>query len=360
MKIAFFHELHDGGARRTVNEFAKRLKKNHTVDLYIVDDAENHIEKSFFTHVFFYPFFAKKWHGGNWRVRLYKDTIELYALYILHKKVATDINNKTYDFVFIHPSQYTQAPFILRFLKTKITYYCPEPLRMVYEDTFVIPNMGIIKKLYEYTIRYIRKNIDKTNISYADTLLTNSTHTKNTIKKAYGMQNEVCYLGVDENIFSPKDEKKYDILFIGSQEKIDGYTLLEKAVGLMKKKPTIKTHLSGKDWIANDKEFAKLYQQSKVVVCLATNEPFGLIPLEAMACAVPVIALEEGGYKETVVNTVTGYLIPRDPHVLAEKLIYLLKNDTIRKNMGKNGRKIVLRKWTWDSSTKRLEVFLKQ
>src|SRR5256885_6808307 len=117
MKIAFFHELHAGGGRRSVNEFARRLRKNHTIDLYIVDEKQNENEKVFFDTVFFYPFKAKKWTGKDWKAKFYKDTIELFKLYFLHKKIAKEIDSRDYNLVFIDPSKFTQAPFLLRFIK---------------------------------------------------------------------------------------------------------------------------------------------------------------------------------------------------------------------------------------------------
>src|SRR5947208_961490 len=101
MKIAIFHELHKGGARRAVNEFAKRLKKNHVVNLYLVDEKVKKEEKTFFNSVFLYKFTPKKWNGGNWKVRLYKDSVELFRLYKLHKQIAQKINEQKYDVVLV-------------------------------------------------------------------------------------------------------------------------------------------------------------------------------------------------------------------------------------------------------------------
>ncbi|MBI3366641.1 hypothetical protein HY041_03380 [Candidatus Roizmanbacteria bacterium] len=42
MKIAIFHELDHGGARRTVEEIAKRLRKEFVVDLYYVNQVKDH------------------------------------------------------------------------------------------------------------------------------------------------------------------------------------------------------------------------------------------------------------------------------------------------------------------------------
>lgn len=361
MKIAMFHELHAGGALRAVDEFAKRLKKKHTVDLYCIATTFPKNKKNIFHKIFFYKFIPKSWTGNNWKVRLYKDTVELYKLYHLHKQIAHKINNEKYDLVFIHPSQYTQAPFLLRFIKTKKIYYCQEPLRIAYDSPIAsVSNIPWRKRIYEIWNRYIRKTIDKGNILHADRILANSLFTKRNIMKAYHRSSIVSYLGVDEKIFLPEGEKKdSDILFIGSDDPVDGLPLLQQAIAQMKSKPILKTYITGKDWLASDKDFAKLYSCTKVVVCLAKNEPFGLIPLEAMACEVPVIAISEGGYKETVMNEKTGYLVPRDPAVLAKKLRYLLSHEKIRKTLGKNGRKHILDHWTWDNNTQKLEINFK-
>ena len=135
MKIAIFHELDFGGARRTVDEFAKRLNKIFDVDLYYVDGKKEEVLKKIYKNIFYYPFYPKSWKCNNWKVKLYKDTVELVNLYNLHKKIASDIKSRDYDYIFVHPSKFTQAPFLLRFLKNCI-YYCQEPLRIVYDPYF--------------------------------------------------------------------------------------------------------------------------------------------------------------------------------------------------------------------------------
>jgi glycosyltransferase involved in cell wall biosynthesis len=64
-------------------------------------------------------------------------------------------------------------------------------------------------------------------------------------------------------------------------------------------------------------------------------EPFGLVLLEAMNAGKPVVASNKGGPVEIVENGVTGYLIPpNDPQELANAIITLLRNGTLRTKMG--------------------------
>lgn len=325
MKIAVFHELHEGGARRAANEFAGVLKINHQVDLYVIHKKIDE-EKKFYSNIFFYKFGPRKWTGHDWKTRLYKDTIELYKLYKLHKKIAQEINARKYDIFFCHPSQFTQTPFILRFIKTKKVYYCQEPLRAGYEQVLAVKGNSF-KILYEKLMRYFRKKIDKRNARHADRIIAGSNYIKKVIKKMYGRDSIVGYMGVDTQVFQPINvNKKFDLLYIGSLEPLDGYPLLEQTLKSIRNKITVKTIVHQSDWITDDNELCKLYCQSKIVLALMHNESFGLIPIEAMACGVPVIAVNEGGYKETVEDGVTGYLLHRDPKLFAQKIEYLLSS----------------------------------
>jgi len=353
MKIAFFHELHSGGARRASNEFASQLiKKHHQIHLYIVDEKVNENEKKFYNSIFFFKFIPKTWKGNDWKSRFYKDTIELHKLYRLHKRIAKDINNSNYDLVLIHGSKFTQAPFILRFIKTKKIYYCQEPLRMVYEEILKIsPRIGLLRYNYENLNRVVRKIIDAKNISFADKVLANSKYTQNNIYKAYGINATVCYMGVDVNVFKPEKVKKdYDVLFIGAYGYMDGYPLLRKVIKTGKNSFKIAILASERKWIDNDAQMRKLYSKSKLALALAHNEPFGLVPLEAMACGLPVIAVNEGGYKESVVSGETGYLVSRDAKELSEKILSLLQNEELLKKMSEQAREHVIQSWTWKKS----------
>nr|QEO73964.1 glycosyl transferase group 1 [uncultured bacterium] len=77
-----------------------------------------------------------------------------------------------------------------------------------------------------------------------------------------------------------------------------------------------------------------LVRSADVVVCAATDES-GVTPLEAMACGVPVVAADVGASSDTVVDGVTGLLVPpNDPRPLARVLRPLLADDARREAYG--------------------------
>lgn len=95
-------------------------------------------------------------------------------------------------------------------------------------------------------------------------------------------------------------------------------------------------------------EVPALLRSSDVVVCVPAYEPFGIVPLEAMACGVPVVASAVGGLQESVVDGRTGLLVPpSDPARLAEALQSLLRDEATRRSFGRAGVERVRRRYSW-------------
>lgn len=85
------------------------------------------------------------------------------------------------------------------------------------------------------------------------------------------------------------------------------------------------------------------------VVCTPWYEPFGIVPLEAMACRVPVVVAAVGGLQDSVVDGVTGlHVPPRDDAALADALATLLADPGCVERLGRAGRHRVESGYSWD------------
>jgi glycosyltransferase involved in cell wall biosynthesis len=97
------------------------------------------------------------------------------------------------------------------------------------------------------------------------------------------------------------------------------------------------------------------YSAADVFVTTPWYEPFGITPLEAMACATPVIGAAVGGIKSTVVDGRTGYLVPpKDPHALADRLAILHGDYLLARRLGAEGMRRAHERYTWRSVAQKI------
>jgi glycosyltransferase involved in cell wall biosynthesis len=92
-----------------------------------------------------------------------------------------------------------------------------------------------------------------------------------------------------------------------------------------------------------------LLRSADVVVSAPWYEPFGIVPVEAMACGTAVVATAVGGHLDTVDHEVTGLLVPpRDPGALAGVLAQLLANPGRRRALGTAAAACAAARYSWD------------
>ena len=90
------------------------------------------------------------------------------------------------------------------------------------------------------------------------------------------------------------------------------------------------------------------YSAADVFITTPWYEPFGITPLEAMACGTPVIGSNVGGIKYTVLDGKTGYLVaPNEPAMLAQKIFQLFRSTSLLGKMKRNAIARVNQLFTW-------------
>lgn len=395
MRIALFHNLPSGGAKRTLNEATKRLTVNHQIDVYTLSCANHQfadLRPYVANHRVFdfrpLPLLSSPFGRLNQAIRL----ADLLRLRFLSQNIARKVEAGNYDVMLVQPCQFEQSPSILRYLKCLPTvYYCHEPLRSMYE---VIPTRpyndnnftrrSVLNRIDPLPSLYhsVLKHSDQYNTRSANTVLVNSEFMRDAVSQIYQVNAQVSYQGVETQLFrSLPVEKLPMLLSVGSLTPLKGFDFLIKAVAKMPfeqrpalviasnfQNPPEKEYLQQ---LANslevdlkllgnvtDERLVELYNQAKITVYSPIREPFGLVPLESMACGTPVVAVREGGTQETILHKQTGLLVERDPIGFAAAVQHLLSCPALSTEYGRNSREHVLRNWSWDQAVVTLENHL--
>ncbi|NGX56474.1 MAG: GDP-mannose-dependent alpha-(1-6)-phosphatidylinositol monomannoside mannosyltransferase [Candidatus Anoxychlamydiales bacterium] len=201
--------------------------------------------------------------------------------------------------------------------------YCHTPIRYAWdlyhqyleESNFRKGFKGMIAKFF---LHYLRM-WDLSTVNRVDFFIANSYFIRDRIKKTYNRESIVIYPPVDVNYFEPcfdKDKyyltasrlvpyKKIDLI-VEAFSKMEDKKLIVIGDGpeIKKIKSKAKKNIEILGYKSN--EDLKKYMQKAKAFVFAAIEDFGITPVEAMACATPIIALNKGGSKETVINNETG------------------------------------------------------
>jgi glycosyltransferase involved in cell wall biosynthesis len=174
-----------------------------------------------------------------------------------------------------------------------------------------------------------------------------------------------CYL--DFSVFRPEAvAKKYDLAFCGRLVANKGLpTLLEAVRQLKARRPGVTLLIKGTGplerslrrsvarmgltanvtfvgWVETARDTARLYNESRILVCASSCEGGPRVTLEAMACGIPVISTPVGVMKELLEGG-NGLLFGWDARELAHKAELLLSDDALRQAMAERGRTAVQR-----------------
>jgi glycosyltransferase involved in cell wall biosynthesis len=390
MRIALFHDLPSGGAKRTLFEIVRRLAVRHAVAVYALDTANESFcdIRPYATSYTVIPFVPARLLSSPFgRINQAQRWRDLRRLATAGRAVAAAMDRAEHDVVYAQPSQWTQAPPLLLFAATPSLYDLHEPPRALYERGLnqrrtrarwqrVADRLDPLLHLY----RAAARRLDRTATRAATRLAVNSRYTQAAVRQHYGCDAEVLYHGVDVADFRPSAglARRPEVLAVGALQPSKAFDFLIAGLGRIaaSRRPALRlvgnaeaagerAHLralAAQCGVALSIEIAipdaalrQRYCEAALVACAAHREPFGLVPLEAMACATPVVAVAEGGFVESVLDGVTGRLVPRDPAAFASAVDALLGDGPGLRRMGDAGRALVCRDWTWDVAAARLE-----
>ena len=231
----------------------------------------------------------------------------------------------------------------------------------------------------------------------ANLIVTISNYSLEKIQKYYGIKPSkvrVVPNGVDVEKFKPTENlqaiKKQlglgnepIVLFVGSLIHRKGLPfLVEAAKKIVKAHPDTKFLIVGEGPLKNqltvslkkvnlsssfkflgnlqDNLLPSVYNCADVFVLPSIQEGQGIVLLEAQASGKPVVAFDVGGVNEAVRNKETGLLVKRgSADELADALVRILSDETLKEKMGANGRRFVMENYTWDICAQRmLTVYL--
>lgn len=394
MRIALFHNTPSGGAKRAIYEWTRRLAASHQIDVYTLSSADHafcDIRPQVQQHHVF-EFTPHRLLDSPWgRLNQLQRWRDLSTLTRIGQCTANAIHAGDYDIVFAHTCSYTFIPTVLRFVQIPAVYYLHEPFGRMYTRPLNRPYAhndgwrGLLNR-YDPLIRLYSHRLGSVQLKSlrrTTRLLANSCFTQEQMKEMFGLDTPVCHYGVDSDGFHamPDTVKENFVLSVGELTPRKGFDFVVESLGHVSpdKRPQLRlvcnmVNPSEREYVEclaarnavdlqvltnlNTSELALQYNKAQVCVYAPVLEPFGLVPLEAMACGTPVVGVREGGVQESVVHECTGLLVERDAVQFAAAVQHLLSNPSLASEYGRNGREHVLRNWTWDQSVASLEGHL--
>ena len=111
--------------------------------------------------------------------------------------------------------------------------------------------------------------------------------------------------------------------------------------------------------VAHDK-IATYYNQCSIFIQTSRAEGLPTCILEALSCEVPVVASDVGGTNEVILNGKTGYLFNNGEINQAIEFITKIKENDLFDELGKNGREIIVKKFSWDVITRKTITIYKK
>jgi glycosyltransferase involved in cell wall biosynthesis len=403
MRIAVWHNLPSGGGKRALYYHVRGLvERGHSVEAWCPSTSDrNYLPLSEFITEHVLPIDIPRRDKSVALRRLLgalhgDELCQAKALDEHCQKCADEINRGGFDILFANSSVIHAVSSIGRYVKTKKVLYLQEPNRLLYEARggglpwVAIPAVSrpwmhprsylrwfLSDLIHTHQLRILARD-ERLNASAFDLILVNSYFSRESLLRAYGLDSTVCYLGVDTQLFvNHRYPRENFVVGVGQLSPHKNVEFVIKAVakiGVPRPRLVWIANM-GPDWYyekmrslaeshrvtfearasIDDNQLVDILNRATAMVYAPRLEPFGLAPLEANACGLPVVGVAEGGVRETIIDGVNGFLVQHQPQMMAHAVQRLAHDKALATQLSKNGSKIVQEKWSVNSAVERLE-----
>jgi glycosyltransferase involved in cell wall biosynthesis len=400
MKIAIWHHLPSGGGKRALYDHVKSLRDlGHTVEAWcppsadrtflplteLVDEAELPVPLPELNWTSRTALRAMRQGEALWR--------RLAAMDAHARAFAHVVHDRRYDVVFANSCRWFNTPAVARYVRVPTVLYLGEPYRPLYEARPALPWLAeppavgsawtpwAIKTFIGSAIRVhpfrVQAREELRNARAFTRILVNSHFSRESVLRAFNVDARVCYLGINRSDFYPaKTARQPFVLSVGAFRSHKNAEFIIRAVGRTRSRPRLV-------WVANvvddayatdmrtladglgvvleihvgvsDDRLRALYASAWAFAYAPRLEPFGLAPLEAAACGTPIVAVAEGGVRETVIDNCNGLLVDADGVAFAAALDRLFEDPHLARRLGDSGAAEVRRTWSSEAAGRRLE-----
>jgi glycosyltransferase involved in cell wall biosynthesis len=399
MRIAVWHNLPSGGGKRAMFDHVRGLvERGHHVEAWCPSSADQTflpLAEVCQEHVL--PWDDRppraRWVGAALRsaATIYRrlDAIDRHC-----RAVGEAVNVGGFDVLFANACQFFRTTPIGRYVRVPSLIYLQEPYRWLYEamptPPFMSPQPPGRSRLAPWYLRHRAKDFfdnyaqrvqvraEYENAKAFNRILVNSYFSRESVLRAYGLDSTVCYLGIDVQHFTSSGVSKSDyVLGLGALVPEKNAEFIIRAVGCVRSgRPRliwvgnvqIASHvrqlkvLAGQCGVqldtrtrVSDGEVVDLLSGARALLYAPRLEPFGYAPLEANACGTPVIAVAEGGVRETIRDGVNGLVVDARPELMGRAIERLLQDPELSLRLSEQGMQVVRENWTLDSALDRLE-----
>ena len=225
-------------------------------------------------------------------------------------------------------------------------WYCYTPVRAFYDlyTTFLSRQNFITRQLFRIWV-HIHRVFDQRSLRQVDRIIAISKNVQGRVLKYHNRNADVIYPPVDTSLYQCTEygnfwlsvnrlypEKRIELQIEAFRQVpeerlviVGGYSEGDHAATYAEKiRQDLPPNVTLRGEVTGD-EIVDLYSRCKAHICTAIDEDYGLTPLEAMASGKPVVAVDEGGYRETVTEK-TGVLVEPSVDALVEAIRFVAQN----------------------------------